>query len=52
MTELYDLAADPSEQHDLAAERPERDAELLALIAREHVPSATFPLQQIDGEPK
>ncbi|MCA8948695.1 MAG: arylsulfatase [Planctomycetes bacterium] len=52
VTELYDLAADPSEQHDLAAERPERVAELLALIAREHVPSATFPLQQIDGEPK
>ena len=26
--ELYDLAADPGEQHDLAPERPERAAEL------------------------
>lgn len=47
-TELYDLADDPSETHDLAAARPQRLAELMAIAAREHVPSATFPLQALD----
>ncbi|HED66295.1 MAG TPA: hypothetical protein ENJ09_12160 [Planctomycetes bacterium] len=30
--ELYDLASDPAEQHDLASERPERVAELFAIL--------------------
>lgn len=49
-TELYDLAADPAEAHDLAAGQDERVRELAAILAREHVPSATFPLAVIDSK--
>src|SRR5262245_43844008 len=47
-TELYDLAADPGETKDLAPAEPERVKELEALLAREHVASATFPLRAVD----
>jgi arylsulfatase A-like enzyme len=47
-TELYDLAADPREQRDLAASLPARVQELLAIAAREHVPSPTFPIAALD----
>jgi arylsulfatase A-like enzyme len=43
-TELYDLAADPGEAHDLAAARPEIVARLEALLDREHVPDPDWPL--------
>ncbi|HTN76509.1 MAG TPA: arylsulfatase [Pirellulaceae bacterium] len=46
--ELYDLEADPSEAHDLASTRPEIVKEIVAIAAREHVPSAEFPLQSVD----
>jgi arylsulfatase A-like enzyme len=46
--ELYDLAADPGEQQDLAKTQRERVRELTAIAEREHVPSATFPLKAID----
>jgi hypothetical protein len=36
--ELYDLAADPSEQHDLAADRPELLAKLTAAAEAAHTP--------------
>lgn len=42
--ELYDLAADASEVKDLAGQRPERLRALQAIAAREHSPSAEFPL--------
>jgi arylsulfatase A-like enzyme len=48
-TELYDLAADPTEAKDLAAARPERVRELQAILDRQHVPSPTFPLAAIDA---
>lgn len=43
-SELYDLAADPGETRDLAAEQPERVAELLELLEREHAPDRKAPL--------
>lgn len=49
-TELYDLAKDPAEAADRAAKEPERVRELEAILAREHAPSAEFPLRQIDGK--
>ena len=49
-TELYDLAADPGEANDLATAQPERVKALLAIAAREHTASATFPLAAIDGK--
>jgi arylsulfatase A-like enzyme len=42
--ELYDLQADLGEQRDLAAQHPERVAEMRALMEKAHVPS---PLWQI-----
>jgi arylsulfatase A-like enzyme len=47
-TELYDLAADPGESNDVAAAHPDVVRELLAIAAREHAPSATFPLRAVD----
>jgi len=47
-SELYDLAADPGEAKDLAAAEPERVKQLEAVLAREHLASATFPLRAID----
>jgi len=47
--ELYNLLDDPAETHDLAAERPDIVAKILAIMNREHVPSDLFPLRAIDG---
>jgi arylsulfatase A-like enzyme len=43
--ELYDLAADPGEKHDLAQQRPELIAQFAQLFAKEHVPSPVFKFQ-------
>ena len=48
-TELYDLAADPAETTDLADAHPEKLAELIAVMDREHEPSELFPLRALDG---
>jgi arylsulfatase A-like enzyme len=47
--ELYDLAANADESRDRASERPERVRELQAILQREHVASATFPLRALDA---
>jgi arylsulfatase A-like enzyme len=39
-TWLFDLRADPTEQHDLSAERPEKLAELLAALAAHNAEQA------------
>jgi arylsulfatase A-like enzyme len=41
--ELYDLATDPGEAHDVAASHPAVVREMEAILAREHTPSAVFP---------
>lgn len=43
-TELFHLAADPGERHDLAAQMPDKVRELEAEMARQHRPSKNFPL--------
>jgi arylsulfatase A-like enzyme len=48
-TELYNLAADPLEATDVAANHAEVVARLEALMKREHVRSAVFPLPGVDG---
>ncbi len=48
-TELFDLAADPSETTDVAAEHPEIVQRLEALMDREHVPHADWPLPFADA---
>jgi arylsulfatase A-like enzyme len=39
--ELYDLAADPFEQHDLAGDKPELVARMKAILAEAHRPLAS-----------
>ena len=46
--ELYDLAADPREEHDVAALHPDVVARLKNVLEREHVPSELFPLRALD----
>jgi choline-sulfatase len=48
-TELYDLQADPSESHDVAAEHPGVVTRLEAILDREHVPDAAWPLPFADA---
>lgn len=42
--ELYDLATDPGEQHNLIAQRPNDAARLIRLMYASRRPSALFPL--------
>ena len=51
-TELYNLASDVSESHDVASEHPEIVARLETIMKREHTPSELFPLPSIDTPPK
>ncbi|MGE4003480.1 MAG: sulfatase-like hydrolase/transferase, partial [Planctomycetaceae bacterium] len=46
--ELYNLAVDVGEQHNVAAEHPEIVARLSRLMTQEHLPSVLFPLPGID----
>ncbi len=46
--ELYNLANDIGEQHNVAAQNPAVLAKLSALIEREHVKSDLYPLRPID----
>jgi arylsulfatase A-like enzyme len=48
--ELYDLEADPGETRNLAAQRPNDVQRLLALAARERIPSSDFPIPALDRE--
>ena len=46
--ELYDLASDISESHDVAAEHPEIVEKIRKIMQREHIPSRVFPFPPID----
>ena len=48
--ELYDLAHDPKEERDLAAERPDIIAMLSKIMDEQHTKSAVFPMRGLDGE--
>jgi len=47
-TELYNLAEDVGEKHNVADSHPEIVARLEKIMAKEHVPSADFPIKVID----
>ncbi len=49
--EVYDLASDPSEAHDIAEDRPDLVARAVAILKKEHVPNTDFPLPGVDKTP-
>jgi arylsulfatase A-like enzyme len=49
--ELYDLASDPGEQTDAAAKHPGLVRELGAIMEKQHVKSALFPIRALDDRP-
>ncbi len=50
-TELYNLATDPAENRDVAAEHPDVVASLEKMLAEQHRPSPDFPLPALDRAP-
>lgn len=48
--ELYDLAADPQEQQDVAAAQPDVVARLTRLMHQQHTPSKEFPFPALDNQ--
>jgi arylsulfatase len=46
--ELYDLASDPGEEHDVAARHPEIAQQIRNIMGREHVASTEFPFPALD----
>ena len=49
MTELFDLAHDPHETTDLAAQHPDIVERLTAIARAQHVKSALWPIRVLDG---
>jgi arylsulfatase A len=47
--ELYNLATDIGEQHDLAAKHPEIVRRITAIMQREHTRSEIFPIKVLDN---
>lgn len=48
--QLFNLAKDPSETTDVAAQNPAVVERMHAILREQHVPSSTFPFKAIDGE--
>ena len=46
--ELYDLAKDPAETTDVAAQNPAVVAKLTAILKEQHVPSKLWPIRALD----
>lgn len=51
-TELYNIARDIGEQHDVSSEHPEIVARLEAMMLENRRPSDVFPLRPIDPPPR
>ncbi|HQR35690.1 MAG TPA: N-acetylgalactosamine-6-sulfatase, partial [Blastocatellia bacterium] len=47
--ELYNLAADPGEQTNLADKHPEIVKRIERILAEQHRPSAEFPIKVLDN---
>ncbi len=50
--QLYNLATDVSEQHDVADQHPDIVRRLQQIMDQQHVPSDLFPLPGVDTPPK
>ena len=49
-TELYDLAADPTESNDVSAANPQELARLEKILEDQHRPSDLFPIPALDAK--
>ncbi len=49
-TMLFDLAKDPQQKTDVAAEHPDIVARLEKIMAEQHTPSPEFPIPVLDGK--
>ena len=47
--ELYDLATDPAETHDVAAQHPDIVARIKSVMAEQHVKSEVFGIRALDS---
>jgi arylsulfatase A-like enzyme len=47
--ELFDLANDPHEEHDVLAQHPDIVAKMEAIMHAQHTPSTVFPFPALDG---
>jgi arylsulfatase len=50
-TELYDLASDAGEQHDMADRKPAIVERLERILREAHTPSPLFPIRMLDARP-
>jgi arylsulfatase A-like enzyme len=50
--ELYNLAADPKEEKNVAAAHPEQVKAIAAIMAREHVPSPNYDAPEMPNTKK
>lgn len=50
--ELYNLATDPGEQHDVAEKHPDIVKRIEKILAEQHRPSADFPINVLDSPAK
>lgn len=48
--ELYDLATDPAEEHNVAADHPNVVRQIEQLMRDQHTPSREFPLPALDAD--
>jgi arylsulfatase A len=48
--ELYNLATDPKEERDVAAQNPEVVAKLMKVLEEQHTKSEVFPIRGLDGD--
>lgn len=48
--ELYDLATDPAEEHNVAADHPAIVRQIEQLMGDQHTPSREFPLPAVDAD--
>lgn len=49
--ELYDLASDPGETRDVAADHPDLVAQMARIFREQHQPSTIFPMRALDEAP-
>jgi arylsulfatase A-like enzyme len=47
-TELFNIAADPREEHDAAEEHPDVVSQLSQIMREQHTPSKAFPFPALD----